>query len=409
MRDIKGYSLTTINKIINEIGGRAPGSKEEQKAALMISDELRKYTDNVTIENFIFHPGAFLGFIQIVYILLVCSELLFHYIPLLSFIMVLVSIIIVYEEFFCYNEFIDFLYPVKTSQNVIGKFEPSEKNKNIIIVSGHHDSAHEFRLLAISPYLYLVEIGLGFLTIALLFIMNLFWLIDFATSGLIQAMIPDVYLIAVDALWYVILLLLVLTSPLLFFKSKRAVPGAVDNLSAVAILLSVAKTLSEEIKNETFKLRNTTVFFVSFGAEEAGLRGSKRFVAKHLNELKEAKTYVLNIDTVADPSKLSVVVKEKTTNTKHSMELARKIMTLSNTLGIKISPISLPSIGGGTDAVPFSRAGIDAITFFAVDLSLKTFRFYHTMRDTPDKINPDVLQNIHDIIIEFIKRVDTER
>ena len=59
MRDIKGYSLTTINKIINEIGGRAPGSKEEQKAALMISDELRKYTDNVTIENFIFHPGAF--------------------------------------------------------------------------------------------------------------------------------------------------------------------------------------------------------------------------------------------------------------------------------------------------------------------------------------------------------------
>jgi len=400
------YALNLIEKYITNIGGRAPGSSEESKCATLIAEELKRYCDCVYIEPFDVHPDAFLGYIPIVLSLYLIGFFVWPYLPIFSFLMAILAFVIFYKEFFQYEEFIDPLFPKKKSQNVIGEFNVSDNYRNIVIVSGHHDSAYEFRLLAKSPYLYILSIISGMASLMLFLFMTASWafLISLSVLGQVQT---AYFLSLVSNLWYILLIMLPFVLPLFFFKSSRAVPGAVDNLSAVSIVISIARTLRTLIENG-FKLENTRVMCISFGSEEAGLRGSRRFVEKHLNELKSKKTYVLNMDTLADPHSLSVVVEEKTTRTRHSRKLIEALIKIANKLQMPLNIISLPSFGGGTDAVPFSWAGIDATTFFGAELSLKTFSFYHTMRDTPDKINPQVLRLTHDIIIEFIKNLEKE-
>lgn len=399
--------MNFIVNTIKNIGGRAPGSIEELKCAKRIAQELEKYCDQVTIEEFDLHPDAFLGFISLVFSFYVAGVLLFLFVPLASAIFSFLGFLILYEEFFKYNEFIDELFPKKQSQNVLGIKKPKNEDiENIVIISGHHDSAHEFRLLAKSPYLYVITIFFGISSVVLLLILNITWIIQAILFVVLNYIFPEWVFIALYWLWLYLIIMIPIMSPLLFFKSKKAVPGAVDNLSAIGAMLSVAKTLKALENEKLFSLDNTEIWFISFGSEEAGLRGSRRFVEKHFDELVSKRTFVINMDTLADPSELHVVIEEKTTRTKHSKMLAEYLLSIAKENKLPLSTIKLPSIGGGTDAVSFSRAGIDAVTLFAAELSFKTFRYYHTMRDTPDKINKDVLKIVHDLIIAFIKDVN---
>ena len=69
--------------------------------------------------------------------------------------------------------------------------------------------------------------------------------------------------------------------------SKTSVMGANDNLSALAVCLSAARYFSDP-KN---KLTHSELWIVSFGCEEIGIRGSKRFVSKYLDRIKNAYSY----------------------------------------------------------------------------------------------------------------------
>jgi aminopeptidase YwaD len=76
------------------------------------------------------------------------------------------------------------------------------------------------------------------------------------------------------------------------------VPGAADNLSACATVLATCRFLLE---NPAFIPQDTEIRFISFGSEEAGLRGSRRYVERHLDELKHLDVRVLNYEVIAIP------------------------------------------------------------------------------------------------------------
>jgi Zn-dependent M28 family amino/carboxypeptidase len=67
-------------------------------------------------------------------------------------------------------------------------------------------------------------------------------------------------------------------------KDGGTVPGAIDNLAASAAAVAMSRYL---VRNSSNIPLNTEVRFVSFGSEEARLRGSRRYVEQHLHELKE--------------------------------------------------------------------------------------------------------------------------
>src|SRR5215208_5528175 len=75
----------------------------------------------------------------------------------------------------------------------------------------------------------------------------------------------------------------------------KAVPGANDNLTGVAVLTVLGDRLRDRPP------RGLRVMLVSAGAEETLQEGIRGFAAKHFDELPKETTWFLNVDSVGSP------------------------------------------------------------------------------------------------------------
>jgi len=186
------------------------------------------------------------------------------------------------------------------------------------------------------------------------------------------------------------------------------VPGAVDNLSAVAIVLALGKILK---KNKEIVPNNTEIRLISFGCEEAGLRGAFRYVEKHFDELKRFEAECINMDAIHSKDNITIIDFEPSTRTKHSEIVVEKIINAAKSSQIKIKASAIGGsstfekiigqITGGTDATAFSKAGIKAANISAMDLK-QMLGFYHQPTDTLDKIEKESLERVLQICIAYI-------
>lgn len=421
-KDDSDYIYNIIQKIIDECGPRMPCSPQEAESAKIIKKELEKTCDEVDIEPFRCHPRAALGWIRIAIFTVVMSFSSFFLIKLfqdslwvyllsvLSTFFIILGITIAWEEFFCYKEFIDPLFKEKESQNVIGKIKSPDEINKIIIFSGHHDSAMQFNLLRYFKYGYVpigfIGLGIFFLwflvSLIFLFLAMFTFILDFT----------KIY----DFFFYIALCLIIIAAApmvfLLFFvtpgKGANKVPGAVDNLSAFAIVLGIGRYLKN---NKELIPKNTEIRLISFGCEEAFLRGAYRYVESHLDELKKYDTECVNMDGIQSMKNLSLLDKEPTTRTIHSEEVVQKLKNAAKLVGVKVKVSSLGGgsflenlvgiIGGGTDATAFSKSNIKASSITAINL-LKLVHFYHQETDTLDKIEKGALENALKICLGYL-------
>jgi hypothetical protein len=323
----------------------------------------------------------------------------------LSFGLNVIAFLILWNEFFNYREFIDPLFKSRTSQNVIGKISSEEELKKVVIFSGHHDSALQFNLLTHLKigYPIIIFLGLGIMflwlivstVILLLTLMGLFFYEIFFTFVL------SLFLIGTPA--FIGLFFFVS-----FGKKANKVPGAVDNLSAVSIVLAIGKYLKN---HKEIIPKNTEIRLVSFGCEEAGLRGAYRYVKEHYDELRKYDAECVNMDAIQSKGNISIIDFEPTTRTKHSDVVVKKIISAAKNSEIKLQTSGLGGsskleklfgqITGGTDATAFSKAKIKAANISAMDLK-KMLGFYHQPTDTLDKIEKGALENVLKICISYI-------
>jgi len=320
---------------------------------------------------------------------------------LISAILNIASLIIAWHEFFNYREFIDPLFEKKESRNVIGTFKPKGETKKIIIFSGHHDSARQFNLLHYLKvgYIILIFIGLG-----------VFYIWSFISFVLV---ILTLFKISLEFLTPYLFALFIISIPsligmLLFvWPGERAntVPGAIDNLSAVSVILCLGRVLRA---HEDLIPENTEIRIISFGCEEAGLRGAYRYAKAHHKELTKLSTEVVNMDMISIPEVFTIMAYEPTTRTKHSMDVVEKIKKAASAAGLKSRVLGLTNLekvlasaSGGTDAAAFSKAGIKAASFGSFDLK-DYFKFYHQPADNIDKIKDGALLDALKILINYI-------
>ncbi|MFX1549274.1 MAG: M28 family metallopeptidase [Promethearchaeota archaeon] len=411
-----------VQKIIDECGPRMPCSPQEAKAAELIKKELEQTCDEVSIETFTCHPRAALGWIRIAIILVLSSFCLFFLIQMflysnwififsiLASFLAFLAVLIAWEEFFSYKEFVDPIFKKMESQNVIGRIKPDGEIKKILIFSGHHDSALQFNLLRYLKYGYVIIIFIG---IGVMF----FWCISSILFIILSIFTFTINLSLLYEIFFnlAILLLIIGAIPVvsLFFfvtPGERAnkVPGAVDNLSAIAIVLGVGRYLQN---NKDLIPKNTEIRLISFGSEEAFLRGAFRYVEAHLEELKKYDAECINLDAIQSTSYLTFSDKEPTTRTMHSKEVVQKLIKAAEVAGVEAKIASLGGggfiekivglIGGGTDAAAFSKSNIKASTITGLNL-LKMVQFYHQETDTPDKIEKGVLEDTLKICIGYL-------
>jgi hypothetical protein len=416
------YMYNIIDKIIKECGPRMPCSPQEAKSAELIKKELEETCDEVTIETFSCHPRAALGWIKIAIIAVLASFtsffLLRYFINTywvflfagIALAFIFIAVLIAWEEFFSYKEFIDPLFKKKESQNVIGKIKPQNKTKKVIIFSGHHDSALQFNLLRYLKIGYPIVSLLGLGIMFFWFFVSIIFFVITIFAFLINFI--GIYSIFFNlALWLLIIGAIPLVL-LLFFVSpgERAnkVPGAVDNLSAVAIILGLGRYLRT---HKEIIPKDTEIRFISFGSEEAFLRGAFRYVEGHLDELTKFNAECVNMDAIQSDDFITFSDKEPTTRTIHSQEVVNKLTQAAETVNVKAKIASLGGasfietimgqIGGGTDATAFSKSNIKASTITGLSL-LKMTQFYHQETDTPDKIEKGALESVLKICIGYL-------
>jgi hypothetical protein len=82
------------------------------------------------------------------------------------------------------------------------------------------------------------------------------------------------------------------TAAMVDIGSRKAVPGANDNLSGVAVLVALAETLARR------PIHGLRVVLFSAGAEEALQEGIRGFARRHFPGLPRESTWFLNLDTV---------------------------------------------------------------------------------------------------------------
>jgi hypothetical protein len=416
------YMYDLVQKVIDECGPRMPCSPQEAKAAELIKKELEQTCDEVSIERFTCHPRAALGWIRIALFLVLTSFCLFFLIQMflysnwmfifsiLASFLAFLAVLIAWEEFFSYKEFVDPLFKKKESQNVIGKIKPEGEVKKVLIFSGHHDSALQFNLLRYLKYGYMI-INFAGLGIMFLWCISsiLFVILSIFTFTINLTLLYGIFFNL--AIWLLIIGAIPVIS-LFFFVTpgERAnkVPGAVDNLSAVAIVLGLGRYLQN---NKDLIPKNTEIRLISFGSEEAFLRGAFRYVEAHLEELKKYDAECINLDAIQSTDYLSFSDKEPTTRTIHSEEVVQNLIKAAEFVSVKAKIASLGGgsflekiiglLSGGTDAAAFSKSNIKASTITGLNL-LKMVQFYHQETDTPDKIEKGVLEDTLKICIGYL-------
>lgn len=399
------FAYNLVKTICTEIGPGCPGSQQEFKRAIFLKNELEKFMDSVEVEEFECAPKAFLGWFKIG-VVLASFALIFFYLSYFNIIPLIFSSIgfaisififlMMYFEFITYHEFIDFLYKKKKSLNIIGKIYPKNEVNHIIIFSGHHDSALQFNWLKyLKKGYYITEFILIFsvclITVAL-------------GTTLIYTILQIPYSKFID--FNAILIIILYPFGFIigwFFVEKGEnggkVPGATDNLLSSAISITIAKILKEhpELIPEKTEIR-----IISFGSEEAGTRGSFNYVNKHFKELKEKNAICINYESICHP-RMTIYTSDENSFLRNSKELVKAVekSAINAKIPYKIAPFPLG--GGGTDALPFSRAKIRATCIYAMKVPSQMIAFYHQPEDNYDKLDMESIQNAIKLGIQFVQ------
>jgi len=394
VEDYSKYVVDNIKHVINEFGPRDPGSEGETKGQHYVKEELEKYTDDVKIEPFQVAPKAFMGFMPVIGVILIISFVVYWFYPLVALLLDLLAGLIIIQEFIRYKLFLDPFFPKRTSHNVWGIKKPENEIKKRIILAGHMDAAYDWRYSRINPKLIRIILfpavgGLFFKIIAdlLCTIFNynwpLGWIPLWSYIGFIQiAFTPFTILV------------------IFFIDWKIVVPGANDNLTGSFVSVALAKIM----KDNNLKLKNTEVYFMVTGSEEAGLRGAKAFVKKHERELKEIETVAIAIDTFTDIEYLAAMNRDLNGTLKHHSGVLSLLKKSAEKTGfdLKYSSIFI----GSSDATAFTQGGIPAAALTAMDPAPP--KWYHTHFDTVDILKPKCIEKGIDILMETLFMYDEE-
>ena len=395
------------NEVVEKYANRLAGTEACRNAANRIKEEFTKNcdADSVRTEDFTVHPKSFLKYIPALVVLyFICSTLLYLQLPLPALIGYSLGILVFYCQFVRYWETFDPLFPKATGYNVFGSIEPEGEVKQQIIVSGHHDAAYVFQLIAHAPKYYarFITAGIAFLLLG--------FLVSLIETALVifRGSVPEW-----THPWIPLALLVgaVFVLPLAFFTTRQVSPAAGDNMIAVAISNETAKLFHDAKQAGTNPLRHTRLMMASFDAEEAGLRGARAFCRKHRPELLHTKTYVLNIDTLYKVKDLNFSHRDLNNSVELSHEMAQECVDVAKSLGYVAKISSMPFGAGSTDAAEFGKIGVEATNMAGISFDISKFSeglVYHTPNDLTEHIEPEVVEAALKIARDYILKKDSE-
>ncbi len=404
------YAYELVKAICTEVGPGVPGSLQERKRAAIIRQELESHlgAGNVIVEEFTLAPRAYVGAVPLGSLLTLVAALLNVSLGCITGIppwvtataalaLSIIAPLPFLLEFVLYREFVDPLFAKKTSVNVIGTLHKpgTSEVKRLLILSGHHDSAWENTWLRFLGYGFYFAVATMFLgSIAML---------AMSTIQMAGVITGNASAVRCGTLGWALLAYPIV--PAIIFgtfytrggKNGGTVPGAADNLSACALAVALCRFL---VRNPSYVPDGTEIRFISFGSEEAGLRGSRRYVERHLEELKRLDVRMLNFETVAHPE-IPILTSDQSGSVKNAPEMVQSAVAAAERARVPYQ-VRAATLGIGSDAGPFSEAGLKATTLLPFKVPQQMVAFYHQKWDGPEVLTIEPLLNVLKLALEWI-------
>lgn len=164
-------------------------------------------------------------------------------------------------------------------------------------------------------------------------------------------------------------------------------PGANDNASGCAMLLSIAKHYAQHTPDYS-------LLFCFFSGEEAGLVGSNYFVMHPYIKLSKIK-FVLNIDIMGAADKGITVVNGST------HEEAFNTLTAINQNKNYIPEVKKRGAAANSDHHFFSEAGVPAFFIYSVG----SVTNYHDIFDTAENTPLTKFDEVQQLIVDFVDTI----
>jgi hypothetical protein len=379
--------------------GRWPGTDAERRAAEWLAERLRASGRRASIEPTYVHPEYSLV-IAAHLVLAIAGSLLALVLAPLGFALVLIAATSLYLDQNTRLYLIRRLFFRRASQNVVSPGNNPDAPVRVIL-SAHYDAAKTglvFGPRSTRAAHRLSERG----RLLLGPIRLIFW------AAIVPLLaVSAARLAGIDSDWLGIVQLiptsiaLVSIALLLDIALSGVVPGAYDNASGVAAVLSVAERLEAEQPS------NVDVWVLLPGAEECNCEGMASWVSAHRGELDREDTVFINLDSVSDGDPHYLVSEGAIV----SYRLDRRLIELCEAIAeadrdgenrYRAQPVRIPF---HSDALAANTRGFRAISILGLEDGVNP-PYYHTHEDTLDKLDDSATQRAVDFTVELVRQVD---
>lgn len=379
--------------------GRIAGSDAERRAANRLAERLREGGRRAEVEPIHVHPQAPL--VHALHCALgVAGSLVAVAVSVLGFALVLLAATSMYLDLNARFYLLRRLFFRRASQNVVSKgLQPAAPARLLLVAhvdaarTGASYSRRRVRLLNRVA----AALPLPFSPTRLVF-----WSLAFLVP-VVAARAAGLDSDAISLLQLPpTLVLLVAVFALVDIELSQVVPGANDNASGVATVLSLAGELDADPPE------NLDVWIVLTGGEEAVAEGMRAFVRSRRKSFDPGSTYVVNLDAVGrgrpryevgEGPAVTYELRSRLT------ELCEAIAAADEDGRYDAAPLSR---GFATDALVPRLAGWAATTITCLEPGSVVAADYHSATDVPGNLDPAAMDRAHDLALELVRRLDRD-
>ena len=386
------FMVEGITHVCRNLKKRAPGSEGEREAGEYMAGVLKNECGcpDVKIETFAEHPAAFYGYFRFSAAFDCLCAISFFFRPWLSIVFGTAALFLFLVQFVLYRQLIDPLFPEAESINVTAVRPCSGKARQRVFLNGHLDAAWEFPL----------NYRFGGVVFEIPGVMAVIGVLFYITLGICCLFGAGAWT-RTAGLWGLLFLPFFLLVGCTY-NPARVVDGANDNLTGCYMGIAVLR----EMERLGVRLENTELGVILTGSEEAGLRGAKAWCKAHGEEYQDVPTCVICFDTIHDPQKLMVNLKDLNGTVSADRELGERFLRAAEEAGVACTKGCVPLMGGSTDSAAFTRGGFRSVGI--TGLSHRLEDYYHTRRDTCDNLNEEGLENCYAATLRFLEGIEEQ-
>ncbi len=176
---------------------------------------------------------------------------------------------------------------------------------------------------------------------------------------------------------------------------RKVVPGANDNLTAVATLLELARILVADPPP------GTRVILLSTGSEESFMEGMRGWCARHLPGLSKASTRVVCVESVGSPELIVIEGEGMIRMTDYPVESREFLAAAGDEAGVPLRRGL--RLGLATDGLIALKAGFRTVTL----ASVTPYKFpanYHSHQDVAANVDFGSVEGAVKVCAQVVRR-----